>query len=86
MAKPFEKAVAILEYDKILTVLASLCAVEAGKEKIMTLRPEGDLGRVVRLQKETAAAKRKSTVSCRGDEIGSGYSVRYRSPKVTVFG
>ncbi len=56
--KPFEKAVTILEYDKILTILASLCSVEAGKEKILTLRPEGDFQRVIRLQKETAAAKR----------------------------
>lgn len=58
MAKPFEKAVTILEYDKILSLLAGQCAVEAGKEKILTLRPEGDFSRVVRLQKETAAAKR----------------------------
>ena len=56
--KPFEKAVTTLEYDKILTMLSALCSVEAGKEKIMTLRPEGDFARVVRLQKETAAAKR----------------------------
>ena len=58
MAKPFEKEVTILEYDKILSLLAGQCAVEAGKEKILTLRPEGDFSRVVRLQKETAAAKR----------------------------
>ena len=50
MAKPFEKAVTILEYDKILSLLAGQCAVEAGKEKILTLRPEGDFSRVVRLQ------------------------------------
>ena len=53
-----QKALKILEYDKILSLLAGQCAVEAGKEKILTLRPEGDFSRVVRLQKETAAAKR----------------------------
>ncbi len=56
--KPFEKAVDILEYRKILSRLAGCCSVEAGKEKIFTLLPEQDRERVLRLQKETAAAKR----------------------------
>ncbi|MBR7164862.1 MAG: endonuclease MutS2 [Clostridia bacterium] len=60
--KAFEKAVGILEYNKILEHLASLCSVEAGKEKILTLRPEADAERVVFLQKETAVAKKVSAV------------------------
>ncbi len=60
--KPFEKAVGILEYDKILALLASQCSVEAGKEKILTLRPERDVDRVIFLQKETAIAKKVSAV------------------------
>ncbi len=55
---PFEKAVATLEYEKILSMLASSCSVEAGKEKILTLRPDSDPDRVSFLQKETAIAKR----------------------------
>ena len=60
--KPFEKSVQTLEYDKILSLLAGCCTVEAGKEKILTLRPEADLQRVVFLQKETAVAKKISAV------------------------
>ncbi len=60
--KAFEKAVSILEYDKILARLASLCTVEAGKEKILTLRPEKDPDRVIFLQQETAIAKKVSSV------------------------
>ncbi|MBR2616510.1 MAG: endonuclease MutS2, partial [Clostridia bacterium] len=60
--KPFEKAVLTLEYDKILSLLASLCTVEAGKEKILSLRPEQDAERVAFLQKETSVAKRLSAV------------------------
>ncbi|MBR3836544.1 MAG: endonuclease MutS2 [Clostridia bacterium] len=60
--KAFEKAVSILEYHKILELLASLCTVEAGKEKILTLRPEADAERVIFLQKETAVAKKISAV------------------------
>ncbi len=56
--KPFEKAADTLEYNKILSRLAGCCSVEAGKEKILTLLPESDRERVLRLQKETAAAKR----------------------------
>ena len=55
---PFEKAVVTLEYDKVLRDLASLCAVEAGKEKILSLRPETDPDRVLLLQKQTASARR----------------------------
>ena len=55
---PFEKAVVTLEYDKVLRDLASLCAVEAGKEKILSLRPETDPDRVLLLQKQTSSARR----------------------------
>ncbi|MBR4287889.1 MAG: endonuclease MutS2, partial [Clostridia bacterium] len=60
--KPFEKAVTILEYDKILEQLSACCDVEAGKEKILTLRPEKDYDRVLRLQKETRSARHISSV------------------------
>ena len=60
--KAFEKAVKTLEYDKILSRLAACCSVEAGREKILTLRPEGDVERVKRLQKETASARRISAI------------------------
>jgi len=60
--KPFEKAVSILEYDKILEQLSACCDVEAGKEKILTLRPEKDYDRVLRLQKETRSARHISSV------------------------
>ncbi len=60
--KPFEKAISVLDYDKILSALASLCTVEAGKEKILTLQPESDRQRVIYLQKETAVAKKISSV------------------------
>ncbi|MBQ4037527.1 MAG: endonuclease MutS2 [Clostridia bacterium] len=60
--KPFEKAVSVLEYDKILQMLASRCTVEAGREKILTLRPDADRDRVKHLQRETAAAKRVSAL------------------------
>ena len=58
--KPFEKSIAVLEFDKILEKLASLCSVEAGKEKILTLRPENEIDRVIHLQKQTVAAVRIS--------------------------
>ena len=61
--KPFEKSIAVLEFDKILEKLASLCCVEAGKEKILTLRPEKERDRVIYLQKQTAAAKRISATA-----------------------
>ncbi len=54
---PFEKAVRTLEFDKVLSLLAACCSVEAGKEKILTLRPERDRERVLYLQKQTSAAK-----------------------------
>ena len=60
--KPFEKSLTVLEYDKILEQLAMHCVVEAGREKILTLRPETDAERVVFLQKETAAARRIAAV------------------------
>ncbi len=60
--KPFEKSIGVLEFDKILEKLAALCSVEAGKEKILTLRPENDIDRVLHLQKQTGAAKRISAV------------------------
>jgi len=51
-----------LEYNKILELLSRACNVEAGREKILTLRPESDLERVKYLQKETASAKRISAI------------------------
>lgn len=60
--KPFEKSIKVLEFDKILEKLAALCSVEAGKEKILTLRPETEKDRVLYLQKQTAAAKRISSI------------------------
>ena len=55
--KPFEKAVKTLEFDKIRALLADVCAVEAGKEKILSLMPVSDPNELSRMQKETAAAK-----------------------------
>jgi len=60
--KPFEKAVQTLEYDKILSMLASCCSVEAGKEKIHSLRPQKDPQLVIRLQNETTQAKKLASV------------------------
>ena len=59
---PFEKAVVTLEFDKVLRDLASLCAVEAGKEKILSLMPETDPDRVALLLKQTASARRISGI------------------------
>ncbi len=60
--KAFEKAIKTLEYDKILSLLSACCAVEAGKEKILTLRPETETDRVELLQKQTESAKRISSM------------------------
>ena len=53
----FEKAVHTLEYDKVLLLLSACCGVEAGREKILSLRPESDVERVKFLQRQTAAAR-----------------------------
>jgi len=60
--KPFEKSITTLEYDKILALLAGQCTVEAGKEKILRLRPETEAERVIFLQKQTAIAKKLASV------------------------
>ncbi len=70
-----EKALHILEYDKITARLAELASSLPGKEKCRNLQPLSDPNRIDRLQEETEAAfsrlLKKGTIS-----FGSTYDVR----------
>src|SRR4030042_1033271 len=52
------KTLTILEFDKILARLGSLCQTTAGRELALALRPSSDYAEVVRRQRLTAEARR----------------------------
>ncbi len=58
--KNFDKSKKILEFDKILTSVASLAATEGAKKAILNTVPSTDVITVLRLQKETTDAKELS--------------------------
>ncbi len=58
--KNFDKCKKILEFDKILSTVASLCATEGAKKNILNTVPATDYFTVLRLQKETTDAKELS--------------------------
>ncbi len=55
--KNFDRSKKILEFDKILSVLASLASTEGAKKSILSTIPSTDPFTVSRLQKETTDAK-----------------------------
>ncbi|MBQ6906695.1 MAG: endonuclease MutS2 [Clostridia bacterium] len=58
----FERASRILEFSKILSLLAECTYAEGAKEKILSLKPETVFERVILLQDETTTAKNLVTV------------------------
>ena len=53
----FERACKTLEFEKVLSILASFAATEGAKEKIMTLRPSVSIEKIRDRQKEVSEAK-----------------------------
>ena len=53
----FERACKTLEFEKVLSSLASFAATEGAKEKIMTLRPSVSIEKIRDRQKEVSEAK-----------------------------
>lgn len=53
----FERACKTLEFEKVLSILASFAATEGAKEKIMTLRPSLSIEKIRDRQKEVSEAK-----------------------------
>ena len=52
-----ERACKTLEFEKVLSILASFAATEGAKEKIMTLRPSVSIEKIRDRQKEVSEAK-----------------------------
>ena len=70
-----EKALHTLEFDKIITHLATLASSAPGRDRCLALRPSDSLPEISRLQDETEAALsrllKKGSIS-----FGSTYDVR----------
>ncbi len=58
----FSKAIATLEYNKILDLLASCCHTEGSKAEAMRLRPTSDVKRVKMLMAQTSDAKALASI------------------------
>ncbi len=58
--KNFDKSKKILEFDKILSTVASFATTDGGKRMIVETIPETDIVTILRLQKETTDAKELS--------------------------
>ena len=56
-SEDFERACKTLEFEKVLSILASFAATEGAKEKIMTLRPSVSIEKIRDRQKEVSEAK-----------------------------
>ncbi len=59
MSELFEKSIQTLELGSVLTMLAQKAVSQAAKERCMKMRPSTDYDDVVRLLKETDAAKER---------------------------
>ncbi len=53
----YERAIHTLEYDKILALLAQKAPTEGSRELALSLRPDNDPDRILRIQRETTEAK-----------------------------
>lgn len=60
--KSYKKAIKTLEYDKILGLLSELAPTEGAKELALSLLPETDPDRILRMQRETTEAKAMQTI------------------------
>lgn len=56
-SEDFERACKTLEFEKVLSILASFATTEGAKEKIMTLRPSVSIEKIRDRQKEVSEAK-----------------------------